>query len=173
MKKLIVFFLAGVVMTMAVQAGAFDVGVGARYFTGRLPGMRCSDIDGQWRPVDSQSGLIQGEVLIGPVQFAIGYVEFAGNIGNACPVTIGCIYKFPMPIIKPYIGIDLSFLLDVNSSAFSAYRLIFTVQPKAGVEVRLGSMGVYGGVGYSLVDYGTFALYGLTFEIGGRVYLSK
>jgi len=161
MKKMIVLFLAGVVMAWTAQAGAFDLAVGVRYFSGSYLGLTYRD---EMRLLSSQSGIIQVEALIGPIQFAMG---------NAWSVTIGYIFKFPTPVIKPYLGVDLSFLLDVDASTYPGYSIIFTVQPKGGVEVYLGSISVYCGVGYSLVSYNGFVPVGLNWELGARYYLLK
>ena len=168
MKKMIVLFLAGVVMAWTAQAGAFDLAVGVRYFSGSYLGLTYRD---EMRLLSSQSGIIQVEALIGPIQFAMGNAIV--GTGNAWPVTIGYIFKFPTPVIKPYLGVDLSFLLDVDASTYPGYSIIFTVQPKGGVEVYLGSISVYCGVGYSLVSYNGFVPVGLNWELGARYYLLK
>jgi len=83
MKKMIVLFLAGVVMAWTAQAGAFDLAVGVRYFSGSYLGLTYRD---EMRLLSSQSGTIQVEALIGPIQFAMGNAIV--GTGNAWPVTI-------------------------------------------------------------------------------------
>jgi len=175
MKKLIVIFAAGFMVAWAAQVSAFDLAVGARY-------SGLGDISKAAGQVSANSGLFQGEVLIGPLDLAAGYADL-GNGYIVYPVTVGIVGKFPVSIVKPYIGADLSFLFDPNATRIPGFDLfIFTLQPKGGVEVQLGPVGVYGGIGYSFagiygtlagLSYGGFVPVGLTWEFGGRFYITN
>ena len=173
MKKLLV--VLAVLVLAAGTAGAFDIGAGVRYknlgvFTNN------SSI-----PVTSL-GAIQGEVVLGPINIAAGYANI-GNGASAYPISVGIVSKFPLPLVKPYIGGEFTyFIIPDSTSSFYGIPTGFTVmelEAKAGAEGRLGNLGIYGGVGYGtticIFSLGTLGfpvlVPGLTWEAGARYYL--
>lgn len=179
MKKLLIVLAVVGVFSTVTTVHAFDLAVGARYAgLGALGG------------ITTGGGLLQGEILLGPLQVAAGYTDLGGGI-TMYPLTVGFITKFPIPIVKPYIGADFTYYLMPGltaglNQAFQDLGYTGTVEMnmfgfcgKAGAEVRIGPAGVYFGVGYGytmilLTLDGQMAppmgAPGLTWEVGGRFY---
>ncbi|OIO01166.1 hypothetical protein AUJ67_04840 [Candidatus Desantisbacteria bacterium CG1_02_49_89] len=173
MKKLLV--VLAVLALAAGSACAFDIGAGVRY-AGLGVFTNFSSI-----PVTSL-GAIQGEVVLGPINVAIGYADLGSGL-TVYPLSVGAVGKFPLPLVKPYIGGEFTYFFIPNST-YSFYGIptgftIMEIEAKAGVEGRLGNLGIYGGIGYGtticLLSFGPLSfpalVPGMTWEVGARYYL--
>jgi hypothetical protein len=164
---------AVLVIVFAGTASAFDFAVG-----GRVAGVAgLAGLNTYTAGVGTT--MIQGQVLLGPLELGIGVIP--GAIG-IYPISVGFLGKFPIPVVQPYIGGEFTYLLapELNSTP-DIQMHIFIPQIKGGAEFKLGQVGVYGGIGYSfMLAYinipGYFSGFGgsplgITWELGARYYL--